>query len=422
MLYFKSSKIDITPTTPVRLTGMGHDERSIGVDSKLEINAMIFRQQEKNIFLISIDTLFITITIKQFIYKEINEIFSNIPESDIIVMSTHTHFTPSIEDDRFDIGRKDHEYFELMKNKINELLHLLNQTPFIEVEIITQRGKTSNLTLNRRRKARTISNYFKPFITMEPNPRGYKNEKIEILNIYDIQKEKRIGLIWSFPCHATNFYNKKIVSSEFPGRVRDFLRKKEDFDDLSVLYLPGFAGNVRAYPPKRNSVEKFLRKILQLSYPVKFYRFQNIEEYEKWVGSLIHSFEAIMKDSQMETIGDIDLTTDINKKPLEATLGIKANSIKDIVFRKVNFSRNHAIVTISAEVVAEYEEMLKKIFREDFCIFTGYVDETFGYLPTSKQLIEGGYESKGYFKSFLIEGNFNKEIEKNIESCLKEMR
>jgi hypothetical protein len=42
-------------------------------------------------------------------------------------------------------------------------------------------------------------------------------------------------------------------------------------------------------------------------------------------------------------------------------------------------------------------------------------------LPTEDQIKEGGYESNGHFKPFLITGNFNSTIEKTIELCMKEI-
>jgi len=58
MIKFKSKNINITPEKPARLTGMGFDDRSEGIHSDLDINAMIFNQENKQLFLISFDTLF----------------------------------------------------------------------------------------------------------------------------------------------------------------------------------------------------------------------------------------------------------------------------------------------------------------------------------------------------------------------------
>jgi len=152
-LEFKSDSINITPNFPCLLTGMQEENFSSGVFSELEANIMAFKNIEKNVFIISLDTLFIT-----------NEL----------------------------------KYFE---------------------------EKSYGITCNRRRKARRWKNYFNPIIAMEPNLNSFVDEKFKILNIYNLANHKIIGTIWSFPCHSTNFPDKTLISSEFPGEVRNSIRK-----------------------------------------------------------------------------------------------------------------------------------------------------------------------------------------------------
>lgn len=97
---FKSRSIDITPLMPSRLTGMSNAEKHQGVHSKLEINALVFNQNEKNIYIFSVDTLFISKELKKFICEKIELCFGATSEMDIIIMSTHTHYAPSLEEKR----------------------------------------------------------------------------------------------------------------------------------------------------------------------------------------------------------------------------------------------------------------------------------------------------------------------------------
>ena len=52
----------------------------------------------------------------------------------------------------------------------------------------------------------------------------------------------------------------------------------------------------------------------------------------------------------------------------------------------------------------------------------GYIDNVFGYLPTPKQIKEGGYESHDFKELFsLKESNFIKTYQESITNNLKEM-
>lgn len=422
MMRFKSKSIDITPEIPSRLTGMKNNETSLGIHSNLEINAMVLNQNEKFIYIISIDTLFISSELKNYIIKEIQKYFNSVLETDILIMSTHTHYAPSLEEKRIDLGAKDNAYFSFLLVKISDLFKLLNLESFIDIEMEVSSGKTDNLTSNRRRKVRRLGAIFKLFIAMEPNLKGYKNEEFKIIKILEVENSKNIlGVIWTFPCHPTNLFDRKLISAEFPGEVRSEIREKYNLNNLSIIYMPGFAGDVRAYPPKRESLLKFVRTFLQLSYPVKYYRFINKEEYNFWVRSLTNSFWEVWENSQkINNLKNSLLSSKINKKDI-SIIGIKVDGVENIIFRKISLGNKLAFYTMSAETVSEYTKVMYKITSEDFCIYTGYVDEVFGYLPTQEQIKEGGYESKEYFKRFLVSGNFNSSIENTIESCFREI-
>jgi len=422
MIKFKSKNINITPEKPARLTGMGFDDRSEGIHSDLDINAMIFNQENKLLFLISIDTLFISKELKKIIFKEISKHFGAIPEADIIIMSTHTHYAPSLEEKRIELGKLDEQYFDFLKIKIEELVNQLYLESFTEIEIEVSKGKTNNLTTNRRRRVRQLGAYFKPFIAMEPNLKGYKNEEFKIIKFYEKKDPKNIlGVIWSFPCHLTNIYNSRLISAEFPGKIRNSIRGKLNNVAMPIIYMPGFAGDVRAYPPTRISISKLLRYIFQIPYRVYHYRFMNKSEYDGWVYSVENSFWKIWNQSmKINGFNEAPLITQLIKKNIEI-LGVKAEGVEDLIFRKINFGNILAFYTMSAETVSEYSKMINKIAKEEFYINTGYTDEVFGYLPTQEQIKEGGYESKDYFKTFLVSGNFKSSIENTIESCLKEL-
>ena len=422
MIKFKSKKLDITPEIPSRLVGMNISDKSEGVHSNLEINIMVFNQNDLDVFLVSIDTLFISKELKIFITEEINKIFGNTFEKDILIMSSHTHYAPCLEEKRIELGIKDEDYFSFIKEKIQLLLKNLHSESFMEIEIEVSNGRTINLSCNRRRKVRTLNNYFKQFVAMEPNIKGSKNEELKIIKIYESNNNSKIiGVIWSFPCHLTNLYNKNLVSAEYPGLIRDSVREKQKSTNLPIIYMPGFAGDVRAYPPKRLSLFKILRSILQLSYPIKYYRFVNKVEYDIWVNSIKNSFWLIWnKSEKIIDFKESQLSTKINKKNV-AVLGIKVDGVDDVIFRKVNFGDHLGFYTMSAETVSAYSKLIAEISTNNFYICSGYTDEVFGYLPTEDQIKEGGYESNGHFKPFLITGNFNSTIEKTIELCMKEI-
>lgn len=419
MMKLKSKSVDITPCFPSRLTGMKHDERHNDIHSHLEANVLLFDNNDTKIFVFSIDTLFINKEIKDIIRNEVIKHFGLIEEEDLLIISTHTHFSPSLEENRIEIGIKDKEYFIFFKQKISELIDILSFSDYSYFYVEEVIGKTNNLTSNRRR-VRTTKNYFKSFIAMEPNNKGFKNEEFKIVKLYDKTSDLLLGVIWSFPCHPTNYFDKKQISAEFPGLIREFIRKQFN-NKVTVIYFPGFAGDVRAVPPQRANFFRAIRNIFHLSYPVKYYRFINQHEYNDWINLMVSSFWNIWSKSEENKLLEPNLESKIIKKPLSA-LGIQSKNINDFVLRKVNIGNVLSIFTFSAEISSEYIKCFKKLEEDNmFFIATGYADEVYGYLPTQKQIDEGGYESKDHLKPFLISGEYNLSTQNIVESWIKEI-
>lgn len=73
------------------------------------------------------------------------------------------------------------------------------------------------------------------------------------------------------------------------------------------------------------------------------------------------------------------------------------------------------IVGISAEPVVEYVRHIEEALPDCFNLPVGYIDEVYGYLPTSKMAREGGYEVNAFRKSFSLEGKLRPDVEERLK-------
>lgn len=408
-MLFKSLNIDITP-----------QNSGCKVESNLEINAFVLKTQSNHVFFFSIDTLFIHNDLIEITAKLLHKYFGyKISSTDIWITATHTHFAPPLEPNRAQLGERDWDYFNFLVLKMEELISELKSVKYAEVEMKLGKGVTNNVSINRRRKVRTFKNVCSKFISMEMNEKGYKNEELFILKIYEKKTKKMLSLIWNYACHPTNLYDKSLISSEFPGRIRQFIRDTRE-EDIPVIFLQGFAGNIRAFPPRRTSPFFTIRKLLHLSYPTRYYRFQGEEEYLQWINIFINDFNRVLESPEKILLFE-SISTKLIRKDINTLLGINVEGIDSLNFRKLNLGKELSIIGISAEVVAEYSLLLRKKIKENNCLFIGYIDANFGYLPTDKIITEGGYEATGYFNNFLVKGNFLPGMEGKIGKCVKEL-
>ncbi len=417
---FKSIRADITPDVAVSIIGIEPGAKSRGVYSQLEINVTMWRGGDVMLFIIGIDTLFITEPLIKSTGEIIKKTFGDVHDDQIILIATHTHFAPSIETHRQELGGDNPEYEAHLIQKIKDVIVALNDKSFAEIELHWLSGASNHLTSNRRRKTRNIKHLFCRFIAMQPNPEGHKREVMDVMSITDRQTKKQLGYIWSFPCHPTNLYDRSLISSEFPGRVREAMRIDDGNTELAVIYFPGLAGDVRAAPiVSPNAMIRFCNQ-LSWSLPKSYYRFQIEKDYNTWCSSVVKQLRMVLRDSPV-TIETNKIKLNRNVYPVKELLGIQSKSISNLTFRYVSFGNDLSMVFISAEPVSEYYDLLLPIIQSKRCFITGYSDEVYGYLPTTKQVEEGGYESTGHFSRFGIVGRFKPEQENTIINCVKRL-
>ena len=418
---FKSVRVDITPEGPVYIIGFPSRVESRGINSRLELNIMVWRDGDIILFMIGIDTLFITAPILKSTAEMFRSIYGHVPDDQIILIATHTHFAPAIENNRPQLGGANQEYEAFLMQSINAGVTELSKKDFTEIELKWQSGNSNNLTSSRRRRVRSLKKIFTPFIAMEPESAGVKHEVMDVLRIQSKIDESTLGMVWSFPCHPTNLFERDLISSEFPGAARDAMRSDCSNSEMAIVYLPGLAGDVRAAPITPPNFYVRWCNWAGWSYPKSYYRFQNTEQYKQWSGNVVSQLRKICH-TPTQTINTQNFQVKLDAYSLSDFLGLQSETISDISFRKIRFGEDLSMVFISAEVVSAYYEKLRPHLDEKFCFLTGYADEVFGYLPTESQIKEGGYESAGYFGRFGIQKKFKPDIENSLRNAIEKLK
>jgi neutral ceramidase len=231
-------------------------------------------------------------------------------------------------------------------------------------------------------------------MAMQPNFKGMRDETIRMfLASAEANRVKPLGVLWNYACHPVSTYPDDTISSDYPGTVRRLLRERFQ-EDLPVVFLPGFSGNIRP-----NRIAKFplqpyplLRRMI--NGPV-FDRF-SAESSDAWRHSLgglvsraaafaLHPVEANGIRSSMLTV------------PLDELM---YGDVRDkfIIFKLTQLDPHFTFLGMSAEPVIEYIDALRGFCTPRTLIPIGYTGAVAAYLPTSEIVAEGGLEaiSPGY--------------------------
>ena len=89
-------------------------------------------------------------------------------------------------------------------------------------------------------------------------------------------------------------------------------------------------------------------------------------------------------------------------------------------------SDNHLTLNLmffgmSGEVCSEYAFYIRQSYAGGFIVTAAYTNGTEGYIPTSKMLIEGGYEPDESYVYFSFPSRYDSSIEKILIKEIKDI-
>jgi len=256
--------------------------------------------------------------------------------------------------------------------------------------------------------------FFKKEMRLSPNPLGIKNNEMYSFTIRN-KDNSIVGIIWSYACHPV-FYPKLMnISSHFPGKARNIIRKKLNQKKLPVVFFQGFSGNIT--PTAFEEVKSLKSRILlMLNGHPRFSDF-SLDNYNRWTNQLNQCLLKIIFSSNAFIIKP-KIEYAIYRIPLSKMLKMKKKKDIFITFQSIKLGGHYCFLGVSGEPVAEYVNLINEQFLDYKIIPIGCLSGTFGYIPTTEILKEGGYESNGFLKVFSYIGKFKMDIQNTfLESC-----
>ena len=221
--------LDITPETPMFLFGYPHVERiSKGVNDPLLASALVLDNGDGIIAFCALDLIFVTKAMAQSIRNEVS-LRTGIPPGCIMISATHTHSGPITAD--MLSNRNDATVPPVDPLYIAQVVDIASRAIIqawanrVKAEMAHTRARVDGVGGNRHH-ADGISDPDVPILVV----RGRETGAIMALSV-------------TYCMHPTVLHeDSKMISSDFPGSTRDYLRKALG-GDLVCLYHTGPSGN-----------------------------------------------------------------------------------------------------------------------------------------------------------------------------------
>jgi len=398
------AKVNITPPVGAWLSGYGgRDKPSDGIVDELYARAMVLDNGSNSIAIISVDLLWIPLQMT----NQVREILKNkigIPEQNILICATHTHFGPKIYSEtkmgpEVSDNTVDSSYVNVLVKKITDSAMLAHKR-MDDVKIGAVKGDIPEIVFNRRptradgsvqttfslpldvtttRKIKrspdgSVSVTFAyptegPALTFGPvDPEAW------VLRVENAEGQI-IGSMVNFACHAVSgsafsdwFYS---ISADYPGET---MRVVEQIEGGVCLFTSGTAGDI--VPLRRGRKPR----------------------YE--IGRALAG-EAIRRLQFVQTSGDIDMAamTREVKLPIRQDLSpdsiIAADKDKTHLVTEIQVLRlgDVYILGLPGEVLVEVGLDIKKRAGLRNLIITTVSNDTIGYVCHSQAYEQGGYEA-----------------------------
>lgn len=352
---------------------------TLGSD-QLGFRILWLSNDQKNLIIISIDTLYIPHSTAERIYGYLENSFSVLPEY-VMFNATHTHSAPNISLDFF--GTIDKSYRENLEIELERGLAKAYESLAEAQCFHCSSPIPANCVVNRRKRGRDIKTFFlKKRMLMLPNR---EKKVIEPINCLVFSTNKHKILAYNFPCHPV-FSSSSEASADFPGEVANLINKNNS--ELEVIFIQGFCGDLRPDCTTRSlSLNHPLVSAKVLFNKEAFLKPQK-EDFSGFCSAISNSILGATKDGTGVVVSQdnwcsVEFIAELRSQSGRTTrnVNIKIHRIDNLLF-----------VNIPAEVNSRYFCELKAEFPQLVLISLGFADDIIGYLPFVTEIAEGGYE------------------------------
>lgn len=328
-----------------------------------------------------------------------------VSENNIVFCASHTHGSPN-PDSNIKYGTSTNDIENFLYEKIFSIISETFNSEKVIVQANFKVLKTNDLSINRRRKALQFNSL--PFIKMQslPNKRKKIDQNINIIEFIRKDNQNIENLIVQFTCHPV-CDPKGTVGADYPGYLKDFLHKSID---KNILFMQGFCGDIRPKVIKRNI--RLKDKLIKLIIGDRFRKI--IKGDAKYLGNQLFK---IIKDNKY-VIKKNNLNTEILSETIKIPIPLddKTFTNNDLeitiwIWDKICF------IFMSAEVLSGYN--FNKINNMNV-INVGYSNGMLGYLPTKKDILDGGYEVDKSRPPFRINSRIDSSVEEIVKNKIRE--
>jgi 6-phosphogluconolactonase/glucosamine-6-phosphate isomerase/deaminase len=416
------ARVDITPPKPVPLAGFEHRRgTSVGVSHPLYARVLFFEEDEgsgkRRALLVSADLIWWG----EYQVERLRHCLKarwGIERNSVILHATHTHSGPQTS--RWfspRLGRPDPVYLETLESRV---LTAVEEASGCLETVTVERGEGEcRIGVNRRRRVAGR-------IEMAPNEAGPADPEVTVIRFRTPSGATKAVLV-HHACHPTTTDDERI-SSEFPGVAMELV-EGELGGGVVAAYLQGCSGDIRP----------------ALVRDGRFYRGDGTEVRtlgERLGVETLSVMERPMRRLFPTLLSGRQTTIPLPLQGLPDQAELEASSRQSGVVGEwsallrrepcrlrpwvpleitlLDLAGELSLLAMNGEAVVEYGLFVKRRFAGRVLPLP-YSNGMIGYVPTARQVGEGGYEARESIFYFGLPAPFDSSLEHKIHDGLTEL-
>ncbi len=407
----------ITPSRPMWMAGYAARKRpSRGKVQDLFAKALVLEDREGNrVAICTLDLIGFSREFRGKVARQLQERYGIAPQN-FLLSASHTHCGPELRTSKAALGqwsekrlRQTLAYRAWLREKICETVGKALRN--LEPVRLRYTHARAGFAMNRRLKTE------RGFI-IAPNPDGPVDHDVPVLRV-DTPEGNLKAVLFSYACHNTtlSFYK---FCGDYAGYAQQYVQ--EAHPEAVALFMSGCAGDQNPYPRRKLRLAKQHGR--SLANAVEAALLAPGREVRGPLRTVLKQFEIPFgpPPSKEELTEQLSSQNPYQRKRASVLLeelerkGRLAESYPYLV-QAMQFGKDLTLLALAGEVVVEYSLALKTEFSGAPLWVVAYTNDVFGYVPTAKQLEEGGYEpifSLVYYST--LPAPFAPSVEKRILS------
>ncbi len=411
--------VNITPKKMMWMAGYAARNRPAeGVAQDLFAKALALEDRAgSRVVLVTMDLIGVPRSTRDWVTIEARKRFGLAP-GQVLLNASHTHSGPEIRGEKLidhPDADLDEQYTVELEHQLVDLLgRALSTLAPAQVDYFHAH---CGFAMNRRRAA-GVKGY-----ANAPKSDGPVDHDVPVLRVSDAAGKPRV-VMFGYACHNTclGLYR---FCGDYAGNAQACFEK--DNPGVVAMFMMGCGGDQNPYP--RRTEELCQRHGCTLATAAEA-ALQTVPR--PLLGPLHTAYAEVTLDfAPPPSKAELEKTAATNKRPhaghaktLLAELAAtgKIRSTYPLPVQVIRFGDQLTLVALAGETVVDYSLRIKRELAGPAAVWVaGYSNDVFGYLPSRRVLLEGGYEAADAALWGPLPGAFTDTLEERIIAKVREL-